>query len=122
MHDALPLQQQILLHAAAQPLRRHLSAVREHWEKQHASNPASAQLIKRFKLALKDRKIAAAKLDAEAPLLRLEDEGHEEAREQEGYEPLRKPGEVLPAEAFFDYDFEIFSDEHSNWLNNTGTI
>ena len=99
-----------------------ISQLYEHWEKQHASNPASAQLIKRFKLALKDRKIAAAKLDVEAPLLRLEDEGHEEAREQEGYEPLRKPGEVLPAEAFFDYDFEIFSDEHSNWLNNTGTI
>ena len=75
-------------------------------------NPAATELIKRFKVILKKKRLTVEQLDAVVPFVQLE---------EEGYEQLRSP-DVVPAEDMFTYPFEMFSDDHRAWLEATGTM
>ena len=86
----------------------------KHWEKRHGDKPAAKQLITRFKLALKKKKLTAEQLSEQAPL--------EQGDLEDGYEQLRGP-DAVPAEDVFSYSFELHSQEHrEQWLAAEGTI
>ena len=85
----------------------------KHWERRQGDNPAAKQLIARFKLALKKKKLTAEQLGEQAPL--------EQGEKEDGYEHLRGPGE-LPAEDVFSYSFELHSQEQRDWLTAEGSI
>ena len=90
-----------------------ISQMYKHWVSKHSDNPAAQQLIARFKVALKNKRLSAAQLDERAPL-----EMHGEG---EGYEQQRSP-DTVTSEDVFTYDFEMHSEEHRAWLIATGTI
>ena len=90
-----------------------ISQMYKHWERRQGDNPAAKQLIARFKLALKKKKLTAEQLGEQAPL--------EQGEKEDGYEHLRGPGE-LPAEDVFSYSFELHSQEHRDWLAAEGSI
>ena len=71
-----------------------ISQMYKHWKKRHSNNPAATQLIKRFRLALKKKRLSVADLDVEAPIVQLE---------EEGYEQLRGPDSV-PSEDMFTFN------------------
>ena len=97
----------------AQPVRRRLADVQALGVEKHSDNPAAQQLIARFKVALKNKRLSAAQLDDRAPL-----EMHGEG---EGYEQQRSP-DTVTSEDVFTYDFEMHSEGHRAWLIATGTI
>ena len=70
------------------------------------------QLIERFKVALKKKRLTVAQLDEVAPLQQLE---------EDGYEELRGP-DVVDEKDMFTFDFELNSLEHGTWLADEGTI
>ena len=70
------------------------------------------QLIERFKVALKKKRLTVAQLDEVAPLQQLE---------EDGYEALRGP-DVVDEKDMFTFDFELNSLEHGTWLDEVGTI
>ena len=75
-------------------------------------NPAATELIKRFKVILKKKRLTVEQLDAVAPFVQLE---------EEGYEQLRSP-DVVDSKDMFTFDFELHSLAHGAWIDAEGTI
>jgi|TARA_B110001469_G_C9613531_1_gene305296 hypothetical protein len=88
-----------------------ISQMYKHWTAKHGDNPAAQQLIARFKVALKNKRLSVEQLNARAPL----------EHEVEGGEQLRSP-DAVTSEAFFFDEFEMHSEGHRAWLAAAGTI
>ena len=90
-----------------------ISQMYKHWVSKHSDNPAAQQLIARFKVSLKNKRLSAVQLDDRAPL-----EVHADG---EGYEQQRSP-DAVTSEDMFTYEFDMHSEGHRAWLIATGTI
>ena len=90
-----------------------ISQMFKHWEKRHGDNPAAKQLIARFKVVLKNKRLTMAQLDAKAPLML-------EGEPEDGYEQVRSLDSIA-SEDMFSYDFVMNSDEHREWLAAAGS-
>jgi hypothetical protein len=85
-----------------------------HWAGQHSDNEAAQTLAKRWRAAIKNKKITEAQLDAIGPL----DFG--EIGSPQGREPQREAPAAAPFA--FPRNFEIGSQEHADWLLAAGEI
>ena len=85
-----------------------------HWQTAHKGNETARTLEKRWRAAMKNKKITEAELDAIGTL------EFGEAGSAQGLEPKR---EVPIGAAFaFPHEFAIGSSEHTDWLQNVGSI
>ena len=95
------------------------SQLYSHWESMHKGNPAAAQLVVRWRAAIKNKLITLTELDTCAPVQLTDETMEDEAQSTEGYEPLR---EVPKKPDHFPKSFAYGSTECFVWLQATNML